>query len=252
MHKQKLRYEEEYKRLMKFLHLFVLLLSFLQKTNQLIMQFLYIIIFCFAFFLISIEARRRVGSEYSQMLTKGKLRRVKWRNEIEKPTKRNGKRDENMSSTGYQLNALLNIQADTQTLTNASIQFVRSDEIDCTQGGARCIQRHTEGVEEQTISVQALLNTNVECDYDFESCGDYSTSNKFLQCITFGSNTIRVSCSSPVGAYVDVKFQGVSSNSFVAENGASARFIFGGIPTGEWKTEGYYQSTSAIVEVYCP
>lgn len=50
----------------------------------------------------------------------------------------------------------------------------------------------------------------------------------------------------------EINFQGVSSNSFKAENGASTRFLFGGIPTGEWKTEGCYQSTSAIVEVYCP
>ncbi|PWN37972.1 uncharacterized protein FA14DRAFT_177250 [Meira miltonrushii] len=214
------------------------------------MHSLNVLLLCFTTLFISIEARRRYGSEYSQMLTgkhKG-AKTVKWKNVAENPTKR--KRNYDSSLIGG-IDTLLNIQAGVQTLTSAGIEFVDYHDIDCTEAGARCIQRHTEGVEQQTVSVEALIDTSVECDVNFESGDDYSNQNRFLQCITFQSTKIRVSCQRPSNAYVEVDFQ-VSSSSFQAENGASARFIFGGIPTGEWQTQGDYQGTSAIVEVYCP
>lgn len=215
------------------------------------MRSLNVLLFCFASLFISVEARRRTGSEYSQMLTAknkgGKT--VKWKNEAEQPTKR--KRNYDSSPLIGNVDTFFNIQTGVQTLTSAGIEFVDYHDIDCTVGGAKCIQRHTEGVEQQTVSVEALIDTSVECDVDFESGGDYSAQNRFLQCITFQSNKIRVSCQRPSNAYIEVNFQ-ATSNSFQAENGATARFIFGGIPTGEWQTQGHYQGISAIVEVYCP
>jgi hypothetical protein len=219
------------------------------------MQLLNIIIFTFTILFVSIEARRRTDPLYSQMLQTHKIHRVKWRNEFGSQSKSKKKSKRNFDSKNINDDDTLfyiqsKPQSDLQTLTTSSVHFVNYDQIDCTQGGARCIQRHTEGTEEQTITVEALTNTEVDCDTDFES-GE-TQSNRFLRCITFGSNTIRVSCQHPSNSFVEINFQGISSNSFKAENGALARFLFGGIPTGEWKTQGYYQSTSAIVEVYCP
>lgn len=222
------------------------------------MQFFNFIFLFVAFSFISIEARK--GQQYNEMLDpkKGGSAGRSGVSRLKKG-KRNygssllGGGDDYDSSLLGGSDSLLNIQAEIETLTSSTINYVDYDQIDCNKDGAKCIRRNTDGVEEQSISIEALIDTSVDCDLDFESGGDYSysSSNKFLQCITYGSNKVRVTCQSPSNAFIDIIFKG-TTNSFLAENGASGRFVKDNEPAGDWETEGVYQSLSAIVEVYCP